>query len=333
LLYEGRQIYFGNIHRAKEFFIDMGFDCPPRQTTGDFLTSLTSPLERQVRSGWENRTPRTSDEFAKIWQESEDRAQLLREIKVFEDEYPIGGQHLKEFYEGRKAQQARGQRLKSPYTLTIPMQVQLCMARGFQRFKQDYGMTISGAVANTIMALIIGSIFYNLGHNTSTLYSRGALLFFAILLNAFSSALEILTLYSQRPIVEKHNKYAFYHPFSEAISSMICDLPNKLISSTAFNLVLYFMTNLRREPSAFFIFWLFNFACLMCMSMIFRSIGSLSRSLAQAMAPSAVFILALTTYTGFALPVRDMYGWIKWIKYIDPVAYTFESLMVNEVSR
>lgn len=210
MLYEGRQIYFGNIHRAKEFFINVGFDCPPRQTTADFLTSLTSPLERQVRPGWENRTPRTPDEFAKVWQESEDRAQLLREIEAFNQEFPLGGPDLEKFYEGRKAQQAKGQRPKSPYTLTLPMQVRICMTRGFQRFKQDYGMTISGAVGNSIMALIIGSVFYNLKDDTSTLYSRGALLFFAILLNAFSSALEILTLYAQRPIVEKHNKYAFY---------------------------------------------------------------------------------------------------------------------------
>ena len=26
-----------------------------------------------------------------------------------------------------------------------------------------------------------------------------------------------MTLYAQRPIVEKHKKYAFYHPFTEAV--------------------------------------------------------------------------------------------------------------------
>jgi ATP-binding cassette, subfamily G (WHITE), member 2, PDR len=42
--------------------------------------------------------------------------------------------------------------------------------------------------------------------------------------------------------VEKHTKYAFYHPFSEAIASMICDLPNKIGTAIFFNLALYFMT-------------------------------------------------------------------------------------------
>jgi ATP-binding cassette subfamily G (WHITE) protein 2 (PDR) len=143
--------------------------------------------------------------------------------------------------------------------------------------------------------------------------------------------MQILTLYAQRPIVEKQAKYAFYHPFAEAIASMICDLPNKILTSIFFNITLYFMTNLRRTPGAFFTFYLFSFTCVLAMSMLFRTIGALSRSLAQAMAPAAVFILALVIYTGFAVPIRDMHPWFRWINYLDPVAYAFESLMINEV--
>lgn len=111
---------------------------------------------------------------------------------------------------------------------------------------------------------------------------------------------------------------------------MICDLPNKLLTSLSFNLTLYFMTNLRRTPSAFFTFYLFSFVCVLAMSMLFRSIGALSRTLAGAMAPAAVLILALVIYTGFTVPIRNMHPWFRWINYVDPVAYAFESIMINE---
>ncbi len=80
----------------------MGFDCPLRQTTGDFLTSITSPAERITRQGFEGRTPYTPDEFAAAWNKSEDRAQLLREIEDFDTQYPIGGPSLEQFKEGRR---------------------------------------------------------------------------------------------------------------------------------------------------------------------------------------------------------------------------------------
>ena len=69
----------------------MGFYCAERATTGDFLTSLTNPVERVVREGFEHLVPRTPDEFARRWQESEDRSRLLQEIEKFELEFPIGG--------------------------------------------------------------------------------------------------------------------------------------------------------------------------------------------------------------------------------------------------
>lgn len=123
---------------------------------------------------------------------------------------------------------------------------------------------------------------------------------------------------------------AFYHPSAEAFSSMLCDMPSKILNAIGFNLVLYFMTNLHRTPSAFFVFLLFSFTCTLAMSMIFRTIGALSRTISQAMAPAAIIILGLIIYTGFTIPTRNMVVWFRWLNYLDPIAYAFESLMVNE---
>ncbi|KAL5338916.1 ABC-2 type transporter-domain-containing protein [Aspergillus crustosus] len=332
VLYEGRQIYFGNAIDARRFFIEMGFDCPDRQTTADFLTSLTSPTERLVREGYEGRVPRTPDEFAARWKASAERKQLLDDIEAFQNEFPIGGSKLDEFNRSRAAEKAKGTRAGSPYTLSYAMQIQLCLSRGFIRLKGDMSMTLATIIGNSIMALIVSSVFFDLGDTTNDFFSRGALLFFSILLNAFSSALEILTLWQQRPIVEKHYKYALYHPSAEAISSMIVDLPAKVLVSIVFNLILYFMTHLRRTPGHFFIFYLFSFTTTLTMSNIFRWIGAISRSMAQAMVPSSLFMLALVIYTGFTIPVRDMHPWFRWINYLNPIGYAFESLMVNEFS-
>ncbi|KAL5363864.1 ABC-2 type transporter-domain-containing protein [Aspergillus floccosus] len=330
VLYEGRQIYFGPTTEAKKFFVDMGFECPERQTTADFLTSLTSPSERIVRPGFEHIAPRTPDEFAAAWKKSEARAKLLVEIEEFERQYPIGGPSQQAFLEARKAMQASSQRAKSPYTISMGDQIKICVVRGFQRLRNDFSLTATALIGNFIMALIIGSVFFDLKDDTSSFYARGALLFFAVLLNAFSSALEILTLYAQRPIVEKQARYAFYHPFAEALASMLCDTPYKLINSITFNIPLYFMTGLRKEAGAFFTFWIFSVVTTFAMSMVFRTIAAGSRSLSQALVPAAILILGMVIYTGFTIPTRNMLGWSRWMNYINPIAYSFESFMVNE---
>ncbi|KAF7549921.1 hypothetical protein G7Z17_g6054 [Cylindrodendrum hubeiense] len=294
VLYEGHQIFFGHTTAAKQYFTKLGFDCPDRQTTPDFLTSMTSPSERVVRPGFEGRAPRTPEEFAAAWKGSTHYADLQREIEEYKTENPINGPSAETFRAIKRATQAKAQRAKSPFTMSYWQQVQLCMWRGFKRLVSDPTLTLSMLFGNFGMALII------------------------------------LTLYAQRPIVEKHERYALYHPSTEAIASMLCDLPYKILNAFTYNLTLYFMTNLRREAGAFFYFLFLTFITTLCMSMIFRTIASASRTLSQAMVPAAILILALVTFTGFVIPINYMLDWCRWINYINPLAYAFESLMVNE---
>ncbi|KAK0869314.1 Multidrug resistance protein [Friedmanniomyces endolithicus] len=330
VLYEGRQIFFGKATAATAYFEGLGFHRPDRQTDADFCTSMTSSQERIVRSGYENKVPRTSDEFAAAWKNSPQRAQLLVDIESYETRYPYEGEQYQSFVRSRQAQQAKGQRMKSPYTLSYFGQVKLCLWRGFRRLAGDPSLTFTQLFGNFAMALVLGSVFYNMPQTTGSFFQRGAVLFFAVLLNAFGSALEILTLYAQRPIVEKHSRFAFYHPSAEAVASMLTDMPYKVANAIIFNITLYFMANLRREPGAFFFSVLVSFLTMLVMSMMFRCIASFSRTLSQAMAPAAIIILAIVIFTGFAIPVDYMLGWCRWINWIDPVAYGFESLMINE---
>lgn len=80
VLYDGHQIYFGSTKNGKKYFEDLGFQCPDRQTDGDFLTSMTSPQETVIRPGWEGKVPRTAPEFAAIWKSSAERTLLFGRV-------------------------------------------------------------------------------------------------------------------------------------------------------------------------------------------------------------------------------------------------------------
>jgi ATP-binding cassette subfamily G (WHITE) protein 2 (PDR) len=45
----------------------------------------------------------------------------------------------------------------------------------------------------------------------------------------------------------------------QAIAGIVVDIPLKFAQAVCFNLIIYFMANLRREPSQFFIFFLSEF--------------------------------------------------------------------------
>lgn len=195
LLYEGRQIFFGKTTEAKQYFLDLGFDCPARQTDADFLTSMTNPQERLVRTGYEHLVPQTPHEFAEWWYNSSNYSKLKQDLDAYDRQFAVGGKHFDEFSASRRAQQASSLRRKSPFTLAYMEQISLCLWRGFTRLRADPSVTLIAAFFNILMALVVSSVFYNLQPTTGSFFQRGALLFFAVLLNAFASALEVSELH------------------------------------------------------------------------------------------------------------------------------------------
>lgn len=90
---------------------------------------------------------------------------------------------------------------KSPYTISVPQQVALCVQRGFQLIEGDKSFFIVTVFGNLLMSLILGSVFYDLSDDSASLNSRCILLFFALLFNALNSSLEV-SLCTPQPLTE-----------------------------------------------------------------------------------------------------------------------------------
>lgn len=323
LLYEGRQIYFGPVEEASAYFVGLGFVRPNRATTADFLTSLTNPVERIVQEGFADRVPRTPDDFARVWKESKQARAVRDEVDAFNSAHPLQSKGFDKDSEQVKL-------ASSTYTLPIRQQIAITVKRGFLRLRNNPVPAISASVANGILGLLIGSAYFNLGETSDSLDQRSVFLFFSLMVVGFAPAFEVLLMWAQRPIVEKHHRYAFYHPFVENLASMICDLPNKFAIVTTFSCTVYFMANLNRTPSAFFTFFLFGVTIYIVNSMYFRMVGSLSKTFDQTMVPSSIITAVLITYTGFVIPPTYMVSWLAWLRWLNPISYAFESWMINE---
>jgi uncharacterized protein YecE (DUF72 family) len=71
------------------------------------------------------------------------------------------------------------------------MQIRLCMRRGFQRLIGEKLFIIVTVGGNAAISLLLGSVFFQLPPTAESVNNRSVLLFFAILFNGLSSALEV----------------------------------------------------------------------------------------------------------------------------------------------
>lgn len=128
----GRCIFQGPANEARQYFIDLGFDSPERQTTADFLTAVTDPMERKFRPGCESSTPKTAVELEQAYRKSSFYTRTQKEIEAYEAHLKeTEHRDAREFESAVQEGKSKTVRKQSPYTVSFIRQVQACVKREF----------------------------------------------------------------------------------------------------------------------------------------------------------------------------------------------------------
>ncbi|KAF2642827.1 hypothetical protein P280DRAFT_276326 [Massarina eburnea CBS 473.64] len=322
LIHEGRCCYFGPADHAVKYFKNLGFHQPDRWTSADFITSVTDDHERHIKDGYEDRIPRSAAQLAEAFSDSQQHHDNLAEIEEFEHE-------TERMAEERQGAMTKATKKKN-FMLPFHKQVTACTVRQFKVMIGDQ-QSLAGKWGGILFqALIVGSLFYNLPPTAQGAFPRGGVIFFMLLFNALLALAELTSAFESRPILLKHKSFSFYRPAAYAIAQTVVDVPLVLVQVVIFDIVVYFMANLQRTASQFFISLLFLWLLTMTMYAFFRAIGALVGSLDVATRITGVAIQALVVYTGYLIPPSKMHPWFSWLRWINPVQYGFEALMANE---
>jgi ABC-type multidrug transport system ATPase subunit len=244
VLDEGHCIYFGPTSTAKNFFEDMGFYCPDRKSTPDFLTGLCNMNEREVRQDFTGDVPANAAQFEKCYKESQLYTQMMAERDEYErkiQEDRPDEKFRQAFIESHQKYAPR----KSPFIATYFTQVKALTVRQFELIYGDKGALVSRYGGVVVKGLIMSSVFYMMPLDASGAFSRGGAILFSLLFNALIAQSELSAFMEGRRVLEKHKHFALYHPSAFYIAQVIADFPLALVQVIVFELCVYFIMGLR----------------------------------------------------------------------------------------
>ncbi|KAI1297534.1 hypothetical protein EDD11_007114 [Mortierella claussenii] len=335
LLYDGYCIYFGPAEQARQYFIGMGFDCPARQTTADFLTAITDPHERKPAQDMDpslaRNLPNTPEQFEALYKQSVYYDQTIKQLTEYEA-YKDNTAAEEQFVEATRQNKQKHVSVNNPYTITYWNQIWAMTIRQVQLIRGDIGSLISRYASMLIKAAVVGTCFLLLPTNSSGAFTRGGVLFFSLLFNALIAQAELPMALQGRPILYKLKNYAMYRPSTFGLAQIVLDIPIVVVHNLLFAFVLYFLAGLQRTAGKFFVFVLILTLATLCMTAFFRMWGCASKTFDDATKYSGVLLLALILYSGYLIPYQAMHPWFIWIFWINPLAYAFKALMANEMS-
>ncbi|KAI9257268.1 ABC-2 type transporter-domain-containing protein [Phascolomyces articulosus] len=331
VLDSGYCLYFGPVEQAKGYFEDLGFYCSPHRSIPDFLTGISNPLEREIKPDIDAaNVPQTAHELGQRYLESSIYKYMMGEL----NEYETQVRHNKPSDLFKAAVDEEHQKFapkKDPYTASIFQQVKALTIREYQVLSRSHASLISRYGTVIIIAFMLGSCFYNMPLTAAGAVSRAGAICFTMICCAFISHSEFVNIMLGRPVLEKHKHYAMYRPSSYYLSLIAMDIPLTLIQVTLYSLITYFLMGLYPDASRFFTFFLIMTFMTLSMNGFFRFFGLFINNFMAANQFAVVMFIYSFLYMGYYIYYNSMHPWFFWIHWIQPMAYGYKGLLINEM--
>ncbi|KAF2638892.1 hypothetical protein P280DRAFT_519746 [Massarina eburnea CBS 473.64] len=319
VIYEGRQAFFGKIGDARQYFEDLGFVRVQGQTTAEFLSHVTDPSHREFIPGSVAANMHTAADFAAAFKSSSHHANLIREI---DDSLSQSQDHPQAAISKRTA--------SSSFNLAFPLQLWECLLREVQLARGQSIIYFGKWIATIILCLVIGSEYFDVSTDAQGAFTRGGLLFFALIMNGWLQFPELFDAHTNRPVLERQAALHMYRPSAVALARAIIDVPLIIFQNLIFVIVFYFLAGLQMEAGKFFFFWFVLILSTLCFSNVLRMFAYYVPTLDDCFRFGGTGSTITILFSGFLVPTKDMRPYFGWFHYLSPINYAYESVFVNE---
>jgi len=334
VLDEGHQVFYGAPDQARAYFESLGYKSLPRQTTADYLTGCTDKNERQFAPGRSvNDVPSTSDALEDRYRSSAAYYETANALEKFKLKMETEKVDQEAFRAAVAADKKKGVSKKSPYTVGFTGQVIALTKREFQQKLQDSFQIYTNYSLTLMLAFVIGAAYYKQPLTSNGAFTRGSVIFSAILVMCFDAFGEMPTQMLGRPVLSKQLNFGLYRPSATGLAVTLAGIPFSAVKVFVFNLIVYFLAGLHRSAGGFFTFHLFSYMSYLSIQGLFRTFGLICFNFESAFRLASFIMPNFILYLGYMIPLQKMKRWLFWISYLNPISFGWEGAMANEFMR
>ncbi|KAM3739457.1 hypothetical protein ACB098_08G025600 [Castanea mollissima] len=311
----GRVIYGGKLGVRSQIMIDyfQGINGIPPIHSGynpaTWMLEVTTPTAEE----------RIGEDFADIYRNSEQYRDVEASIKQFSVP-PTGSEPLK---------------FPSTYSQDTFSQFKTCLWKQNLVYWRSPQYNAIRLFFTTISALLIGTVFWNIGLRRSTtqdlLLVMGALYSACLFLgvNNASSVQPIVSI--ERTVFYRERAAGMYSPIAYAAAQGLVEVPYIVVQTIIFGIITYFMINFQRTARKFFLYLVFMFLTFTFFTFYGMMAIGLTPSQNLAAVISSAFYSIWNLLSGFLIPKPSIPPWWIWFYYICPVSWTLRGIISSQL--
>ncbi|CAM6091822.1 unnamed protein product [Calypogeia fissa] len=319
LLADGEIVYQGPCCSVLEFMAYMGFRCPERKATADFLQEVTS--RKDQRQYWADKAG--PYEYITV-------AKFVEGFKNFH----VGQNIEKELsipYD--KTQSHPAALVYDKYSLSNRELLKACFQREVILMKRHRATYVAKVIQIAIVAFVAATLYLRttLHHDTineANVY-MGAL-FFCLLFVMTAGLAELAFTLARLPVYFKEKELFLYPAWCMTLPMFLLRIPWTILEAGVYLIIVYFVTGFSPEPGRFFRLFLVLILINQTIVGLFRFAASVARTRVYAMLVGSTFNITTVLLGGFVLSRDNIPVWWKWASWTSALMYGQQAVSVNE---
>ncbi|KAL0342841.1 UNVERIFIED_CONTAM: ABC transporter G family member 15 [Sesamum calycinum] len=332
LLSSGETVYFGEAKMAVKFFAEAGFPCPSRRNPSDhFLRCInsdfdivTATLKGSQRLREEDKT---SDPLMNL--ATADIKSVLVEKYKFSEYARKARSRMREIstIQGLEIGTVRGSQARWWKQLTTLTQ------RSFLNMSRDVGYYWARIVTYIVVALCVGTLFYDVGTGYTAILARGACGGFVTGFMTFMSIGGFPSFIEEMKVFYRERLNGYYGNAVFILSNFLSSLPFLVAVSAIAGTITFYMVKFRSGFSHYVFFCLNLFGCIAMVESVMMIVASLVPNFLMGLVSGAGILGIMMASAGFfrLFPDLPKVFWRYPVSYINYMAWALQGAYKNDM--
>jgi len=298
-------VYHGPADQVVDHYAQAGFPCPMHTNPADHILDVISPVHF------------TREEI----REAEENAAKIRQLYT--------PPHVDDPPEKKRK---RGDSGTIPPRPSWFSQVWYLFLRAMQNVLRERLVLLAQLAQTIIFAVLIGTVFLDIGTNQAGQKKRLPVLFFVCINQGVFSALILINSFpSERLIVLRERASGAYYVSAYYVAKMLAEVAVQLAFPLLFSCIVYWLVGLQADAGKFFIFVCFMELCSLAATSLALMISTFCRTITLSITVLPLILELCRLYGGGYLPPSRLPAYFSWLDALSFVKYSYTGIALNEL--